>query len=172
MVTQFDRPLTVPSAPLPSKVNKADAVSKSKKQKQIEARKMKRFNTVTTVRVTVHKPPQVGGKAMSTQSLLLEVTDGIYLNDLKREISSRLGGHAKLQLLWLSAEGDTVALNSQQVSDHIGLRNSSLQPLVAVVLPISRCGPPILDCRTSLISLSRNGVDSPGTSMYTRPTKE
>ena len=78
-------------------------------EKEIEDRKMKKYNTRVMLRVIVHdgdKPPK---------PFLMNVVNSIYLDELRREIGERCGLKGKFKLLWLNLGGETVELTSQRL---------------------------------------------------------
>ena len=79
---------------------------------------MKRYNSMITIIVYVHAPQDAveAGKREISQTLMIQTQDSIYLNELKTLIGSRLKNKkAKLRLMWLTKDGETVNLDSQRV---------------------------------------------------------
>ena len=86
-------------------VKQADKQAKKAERKSLEMRKMKRYNSLLTLKV-IHEDNE----------FLLETMDSVYLNKLSELVIDRLGVPAKqTRLLWVNVGGETLTLDSQRV---------------------------------------------------------
>ena len=83
---------------------------KNEKKETHDARKLKRFSSIIHVRVVHHLADH------TERAVLLECVDGVYLTQLTKMVQEALK-QPKVRLLWLSAEGETIVLDSQRVFD-------------------------------------------------------
>ena len=101
--------------PASAEVKKAlaatDKSAKDARYKELEARKMRKFNCKIALHVLFH---EVQGERVA----VMEIEDGIYLNKLVPMVQQRLVVSSKLRLLWLTATGETVPLTSQREFDN------------------------------------------------------
>ena len=90
-------------------------------EKMIDARKLKRFNAVITVKVVMHLCDTKAGTSDGERTFLLECMDSTYMNDLSKMVAARLeaAGYkkTKVRLLWLNGDGDTVPIDSQRLME-------------------------------------------------------
>lgn len=113
-----------------------ESIQKKKAEEKIAERKMKHYNTITLLKLALHRPSEWGLER--DRLFFFEVTDGIYLKELKREVTHRIEAKEKIKLLWLSAEGDVIPIDSQQViSPLAGCRHQSC--LTGLACKITNC---------------------------------
>lgn len=101
-------------------LKKTNKDKKAKDEKALDARKMKRFNNLINVKLLY-----------GSTSVMIETQAGIYLNKLSEHVQELLGIEKKrLQLLWLTKDGDTVLLDSQRTMDQFQDAEWATQPWV------------------------------------------
>lgn len=96
---------------------------KNDKKETHDARKLKRFSSIIHVRVVHHLADH------TERAVLLECVDGVYLTQLTKMVQEALK-QPKVRLLWLSAEGETIVLDSQRVFDQFAGEEWCVQPWV------------------------------------------
>ena len=92
-------------------VANADKRATKKRQKDLDERKLKRYNARIALRLVYH-----GESASSVH--MMETEDGVYLSKLMPAVAERLGLSGKAKLLWLEKGGETVPLTSQRDFDN------------------------------------------------------
>ena len=115
-------------------MKKTNKDKKTKDEKALDARKMKRFNNLINVKLVY-----------GTTSVMIETQASIYLNKLQAHVMELLNIDKKrLQLLWLTRQGETVLLDSQRVMDQFQDAEWATQPWVIHVnerpLPPAKTG--------------------------------
>ena len=96
---------------------------KNDKKETHDARKLKRFSSIIHVRVVHHLADH------TERAVLLECVDGVYLTQLTKMVQEALK-QPKVRLLWLTAEGETIVLDSQRVFDQFAGEEWCVQPWV------------------------------------------
>ena len=120
-----------------AKISQVNEREQARSAAVVDARKMKRFNSLITLRVVQHLPTMPDGGS-DVRSFLLETQDSVYLNELTRVVQRRLGTKGKMRLLWLSKSGETVPLDSQRVMEQFCDREWCTMPWVVHVHEDSR----------------------------------
>jgi len=85
-----------------------DDLAAAKREEELAARKMKKYNTRVLMRVFKHD----GDKSTP---YFVNVVNSVYLDDLRKIISERLGVTGRFKVLWLNLGGETIELNSQRI---------------------------------------------------------
>ena len=82
-------------------------------QKALATRKLKKYNSLITLRVVHHFVDEKGREV--ERSHLVESMDSVYYSELQRVIHKRIGAAdgSHIKLLWLEPGGETVHINSQ-----------------------------------------------------------
>ena len=115
-----------------AKISQVNDREQAKSDAMVDARKMKRFNSLITLRIVQHLPTKPDGGS-DVRSFLLETQDSVYLNELTRMVQRRLRAKGKVRLLWLSKSGETVPLDSQRVMEQFADREWCTMPWVVHV---------------------------------------
>ena len=105
-----------------------DKGHQKKKAKEVEARKLKRFNCLLNLRVHFLCSTSIEkGAAEVLKTYEMETQDGVYLTALQKQLAKLLGVK-KAKVLWVNEGGETIVLDSQRVFEQFADKSWNVLP--------------------------------------------